>query len=152
MMAKNAAALTIALALFSFPFSSSAQEFQYLQNGVLTGDAWGDEFLPAVGVEENSAIGLQGRIGWTMSGIKIYSPFDPGFGSAPGAESQTDGSPPFPCKKGATFSGYCPPGMDLTTCRASAESACGGASNVRSELFLHPRRAGACSYRRAPMA
>ena len=78
---------------------------------------------------------LLGTVGYGTDSTLIYGPFEAGFGSGPRVTSASDARPPYPCKDGSTYSGYCPGGMDVKTCEETLFKTC-ASGTVRTELFM----------------
>ena len=78
---------------------------------------------------------LLGTVGYATDTTLIYGPFEAGFGSGATATSSSDARPPYPCKDGSTYSGYCPGGMDVQTCETTLFKTC-ASGTVRKELFM----------------
>ena len=84
-----------------------------------------------------AAAALLGAVGYTTAEKLIYGPFEAGFGRGPDETATSDTRPPFPCLDAATatYSGYCPGGMDVGTCEAGLYNSC-AAGSVRASLFM----------------
>jgi hypothetical protein len=84
-----------------------------------------------------AAAALLGAVGYTTAEKLIYGPFEAGFGRGPDETATSDTRPPFPCLDAATatYSGYCPGGMDVGTCEAGLYNTC-AAGSVRASLFM----------------
>ena len=78
---------------------------------------------------------LLGTVGYGTDSKLMYGPFEAGFGAGPTSTSASDARPPYPCKDGSTYSGYCPGGMDVKTCEETLFKTC-ASGTVRTELFM----------------
>jgi len=75
---------------------------------------------------------LLGRVGLSLKGVNIYSPYEAGFGTSESAP------PPFPCQdldQDKDQDGYCEGGLDVRTCEDGLHHACGAEATITS-FFL----------------
>ena len=94
---------------------------------------WAGAIIPSY--RAPMAAPLLGTVGYGTDSKLIYGPFEAGFGAGPTSTSASDARPPYPCKDGSTYSGYCPGGMDVKTCEETLFKTC-ASGTVRTELFM----------------
>ncbi len=122
------------LAAACFPSSASAA-LTFDTSTKLLGGTISGATIPSV-TSTPAAAALLGAVGYSTDANLIYGPFEAGFGgSSATATSTRDARPPYPCKDGNTYEGYCPGGMDVGTCEAGLFNSC-PSGTVRTELFM----------------
>ena len=122
------------LAAACFPSSASAA-LTFDTTTKLLGGTISGATIPSV-TSTPAAAALLGAVGYSTDANLIYGPFEAGFGgSSATATSTRDARPPYPCKDGNTYEGYCPGGMDVGTCKAGLFNSC-PSGTVRTELFM----------------
>ena len=94
---------------------------------------WAGAIIPSY--RAPMAAPLLGTVGYGTDSKLMYGPFEAGFGAGPTSTSASDARPPYPCKDGSTYSGYCPGGMDVKTCEETLFKTC-ASGTVRTELFM----------------